>query len=81
MPRLPKNVPLSNVTEYGISASMVFACKNCFHTEWSFNAYNHEGTVTQMRKCAYWACLNQWAGGKWITFQKYMDETIDEAFD
>ncbi len=78
MPRLPKHVPLSNITPNGISASMVFACKNCWHTEWSFNAYNENGTITQMKKCSYWACLNQWAGGKWITFNDYIERTMDD---
>jgi len=68
MPRLPKIVPESKCAEDGgIYAALVFACKTCFETEWSFIAYNWKGHVYQIKRCAHWACFDRSGKGKWMT--------------
>lgn len=82
MPRLPRNVPLSKRSRFNdgkISASLVFACTECWQSDyWSFTAYNQDGHVFQVRKCMYWCCLSQNSKGKWITQEEQFEKTKEE---
>ena len=82
MPRLPRNVPLSERSKFNegkISASLVFACTNCWHSDhWTFIAYNQDGQVFQKRRCMYWSCLSQDGKGKWITPEEQSERTRED---
>lgn len=68
IPRLPKIVPESRCAGSGdIYAALVFACKTCFETEWTFIAYNWKGQVYQIKRCAHHDCFDRSGKGKWMT--------------
>ncbi len=66
MPRLPKIVPESRSDGDGTYyAALVFACKSCFETEWTFIAYNFKGEIYQIKRCN--VCYDTSGKGKWMT--------------
>tara|TARA_Y100000114_G_C11693884_1_gene295003 strand:+ start:687 stop:950 length:264 start_codon:yes stop_codon:yes gene_type:complete len=79
MPRLPRNVPLSEPAdmEGKIKAALVFACTACWSTNyWGFTAYNQDGHVFQVRRCQYWSCFGNEGKGKWITQDEAHERTL-----